>query len=167
MAFQKIDPKTFHDNVFTRIGSDWFLLTAGNEDCCNTMTAAWGGLGFLWNKNVATVYVRKSRHTFGFMEENDIFTMSFFDPSHRDVLNYCGSKLGRDVDKIKECGLTKIMLDGGVAFEEADLVIVCKKLHHQELAPEYFTNASVEEIYAADPDYHTMYIGEILGMYRK
>lgn len=166
MPFQKVDPNNFQENVFTRIGSDWFLLTAGTEEHCNTMTAAWGGLGFLWTKNVATVYVRKSRYTLEFMEQNDVFTLSFLDESHRKTLNTCGSKSGRDVDKIKECGLTKTVLDGGVAFEEANLVIVCRKLCHQELGPGSFTDPSVEQHYA-DRDYHTMYIGEILGIYRK
>lgn len=136
MAFTKMDIKDFHENVFTRMGSEWFLLTAGELEHCNTMTAAWGGVGVLWGKNVATAYVRKSRYTYDFMEQGDYFTMSFFGSSHRDALSFCGSKSGRDVDKIRETGLTKTLLDGGVAFEEAELVIVCKKLFHEELSPQ-------------------------------
>ena len=169
MAFTKMNIKDFHENVFTRMGSEWFLLTAGELEHCNTMTAAWGGVGVLWGKNVATAYVRKSRYTYDFMEQGDYFTMSFFGSSHRDALSFCGSKSGRDVDKIMETGLTKTLFDGGVAFEEAELVIVCKKLFHEELSPENFLDPSIDKNYAGKDagDYHTMYIVEILGIYKK
>ncbi len=167
MPLQKIDPLTFKENIFQKIGSEWFLLTAGNEENCNTMTAAWGGLGFLWGKNVATVYVRQSRYTYGFMEETDRFTLSFFgEGNQRDALAFCGSRSGRDVDKFEACGLHKIPLDGSTAIEEAELVITCKKLCRQPLLPESFTDPSVMEHYA-DHDYHTMYIGEIINIYRQ
>lgn len=169
MSFAKMDPKEFKENVFTRMSSEWFLLTAGTVDSCNTMTAAWGGIGVLWGKNVATAYVRKSRYTREFMERDNIFTLSFFGSACREALNLCGSKSGRNMDKIKEAGLTKTLLDGGVAFEEAELVIVCKKLFREELSPENFLDPSIEKNYVGKDagDYHTMYIGEILGIYKK
>ena len=78
MAFSKIDPKNIKDNVFSLIGDRWMLLTAGNKDKFNTMTASWGGLGVLWKMPVATTYVRPQRYTFGFMEENQTYTLSFY-----------------------------------------------------------------------------------------
>ena len=108
MPLQKIDPLTFKENIFQKIGSEWFLLTAGNEENCNTMTAAWGGLGFLWGKNVATVYVRQSRYTYGFMEETDRFTLSFFgEGNQRDALAFCGSRSGRDVISLRHADCIK------------------------------------------------------------
>ena len=169
MSFVKTGIQEFRENIFTKMGSEWFLLTAGKPEACNTMTAAWGGVGVLWGKNVATAYVRKSRYTYEFMERDEIFTMSFFGGSHRDVLNLCGSRSGRDLDKIKAAGLTAVPLDGGAAFEEAKLVLTCKKLFRQELSPENFLDPSIHKNYAGSDagDYHTMYIGEILGIYRK
>ena len=58
------------DNFFETISKEWMLVTAGNKDAFNTMTANWGGIGFLWNKPVVYVFIRPERYTFDFMEEN-------------------------------------------------------------------------------------------------
>lgn len=63
------------DNFFETISKEWMLVTAGNKDAFNTMTANWGGIGFLWNKPVVYVFIRPERYTFGFMEKNDYFTL--------------------------------------------------------------------------------------------
>ena len=165
--FQKVDSNTLCEKMFTRFASEWFLLTAGDPEHCNTMTAAWGGIGVLWGKNVATVYVRSDRYTKEFMDENDFFTMSFLGDGYRDELNLCGTESGRTMDKIKEAGLTKVELDGTTAFEEAEFVLVCKKLCRQELTPEFFCDPAIDAIYAGSDKYHIMYIGEIIGLYRK
>ena len=65
--FQELDPKALQGNVFSLFDDRWTLITAGTQDRCNTMTASWGGLGVLWNKNVATIYVRPQRYTFEFL----------------------------------------------------------------------------------------------------
>ncbi len=96
----KVDVKSLKLNPFTAIGEDWLLLTAGNKDNANTMTASWGGMGVLWGKNVVTVYVRPQRFTYQFMENSDYFTVAFFDESWRGALKLCGSKSGREVDKV-------------------------------------------------------------------
>ena len=95
---EKIDPKTITENVFSLIDEDWMLITAGTAERCNTMTASWGGLGVLWRKNVATVYIRPQRYTFEFVEREDYFTLSFFGGDYRPQLALCGSKSGREVD---------------------------------------------------------------------
>ena len=79
--FQNIDPKTLPENVFSLIGDRWMLVTAGTPAHCNTMTASWGGLGVLWNKPMATIYVRPQRYTFQFLEESDRFTSPSSPPS--------------------------------------------------------------------------------------
>ena len=105
------------------------LITAGNEEKCNTMTASWGGVGIMWGKNAVTTYIRPQRYTKEFVDANDTFTISFFDESYRKALNICGSVSGRDKDKIKEAGLTPYFVDGTAAFEEANLILVCKKMY--------------------------------------
>lgn len=104
--FSRIDPKELDQNVFSMIGEQWMLVTAGTVERCNTMTASWGGLGVLWGKPVATVYIRPQRYTLEFVEREDCFTLSFFGEEYRKALALCGSKSGRDVDKVKECGFT-------------------------------------------------------------
>ena len=83
-------------NPFTKIGKEWMLITAGNEEKCNTMTASWGGVGIMWGKNAVTTYIRPQRYTKEFVDANDTFTISFFDESYRKAFNICGSVSGRD-----------------------------------------------------------------------
>ena len=80
---RNIDPKQIVGNPFTMIGDQWMLITAGNGECCNTMTASWGGLGVLWNVSVATCYVRPQRYTKEFIDREEYFTLSFFGPEYK------------------------------------------------------------------------------------
>lgn len=167
MGFRKIDAKDIAANPFSLISEDWMLITAGNADGYNTMTASWGALGFRWGKNVAHCLVRPHRHTYGFMENGDYYTLSFYDEKYRDALNICGSKSGRDIDKAAECGLTPLFADcGAVYFEEASLVLVCKKLYFADLLEDNFTDLPIDQMYR-DKDFHREYIGEIIEVLQK
>ena len=126
----------------------------------NTMTASWGGLGILWERKVATCYIRPTRYTFEFTERSPYFTLSFFDEKHRKKLTYCGTHSGRNTDKIREAGLTPVKEGGFVYFEEARLVLACRKLYYQDIGPERFLDPKIENMYP-QKDYHRMYIGEI------
>ena len=128
MAFREIDPKELTGNPFERIGSQWMLVTAGDQNRYNTMTASWGGLGVMWGKNVAYTVIRPQRYTYEFMESNDTYTLSFYGKEYKTALNFCGSKSGRDVDKAKETGLTPVFSEAAPYFEQAEIVLVCRKL---------------------------------------
>lgn len=162
-----IDPKTIEKNVFSAIGKDWMLITAGDRQSCNTMTASWGGLGVLWGKDVATIYVRPQRYTYEFLEREDYFTLSFLPEEYRQALSFCGSKSGREVDKISHCGLTPAYGEGDAPyFEEAELVLVCRKLYFQDIDPARFLVPEIEGNYPKK-DYHRMYIGEVKEVLQK
>jgi flavin reductase (DIM6/NTAB) family NADH-FMN oxidoreductase RutF len=103
--FLTIKPDQITDNVFKLIGSDWMLITAGTLHEFNTMTASWGGMGVLWNKNVCWCVIRPHRYTYRFTEDADRFTLSFFEEEHRGILKFCGTRSGRDVDKLAATGL--------------------------------------------------------------
>ena len=90
------------DNLFETISKEWMLVTAGTKDKFNTMTANWGGAGFLWNRPVAFIFIRPERYTFDFIEQNDYLTLSFLGEEHKEIHKICGSKSGRDMDKVKE-----------------------------------------------------------------
>ena len=165
--FEKMDPKALDQNVFSLIGDQWMLITAGTEEKCNTMTASWGGLGVLWGKPVATVYIRPQRYTLEFVEREDTFTLCFFGEQYRKELALCGSKSGRDVDKVKECSFTVAASQGAPYFEQADLVLVCKKAYWQDMDPTHFLDGEIDGKWYPQKDYHRIFIGEILEVLRK
>ncbi|MEE0872696.1 MAG: flavin reductase family protein [Ruminococcus sp.] len=161
--FREITPQEIAENPFKLIGGDWALVTAGDRERFNTMTISWGGMGIMWNKPVVFSFIRPQRYTFEFTEQNDRFTMSFFDEEYRKALAFCGSKSGRDVDKVKETGLTPAFTEDGVPyFEEAKLVLVCKKLYAQDLNAQSITDQAVVSPNYNGNDYHKMYVSEIV-----
>lgn len=161
--FIKIDPEQITDNPFKLIGKDWGLVTAGDEDKFNTMTISWGGVGILWGKPVAYTFIRPQRYTYEFLEDKDYFTLSFYGEEYRKALSFCGSKSGRDFDKPAETGLTPAFTEDGVPyFEQARLVLVCKKLYAQDFNKEsVIDDDTVLKNYNGD-DWHRMYVSEIV-----
>ena len=149
------------ENASRLIGRDWMLITAGDAVACNTMTASWGGLGYLWNRPVAFIFIRPQRHTYGFVERADFFSLSFFEPKFHEALNYLGTVSGRDEEKIRTAKLSPVAAHNTVYFEEARLVMVCRKCYHQDLDPTHFLDSSIHKNYPSQ-DYHRMYIGEIV-----
>ena len=165
--FTEIDISTLDGNFFTKIGKEWMLITAGNEEKFNTMTASWGGIGFLWNKNVAITFIRPSRYTFEFVENNDYYTLSFFGGKMKNELTFCGRNSGRDVDKIKETGLVPVFGENALYFEQAELVLVCKKLYKQSMTKESFIDTSIADTVYPDNEFHYTFIGEIVKVLKK
>ncbi len=165
--FEKIDPKELSQNVFSAIGDQWMLITAGTKERCNTMTASWGGLGILWSVPMATIYIRPQRYTKQFVDENEYFTLAFFGPEWKQQLALCGTRSGRDVDKVKECGFTAAASDTGAApyFEEAELVLVCRKRMVMPMDPAAIPADVKEHHY--EGDYHDIYWGEIVEVLKK
>lgn len=153
-------------NPFERIGNDWCLISAGTEGDFNTMTASWGGVGVLWGKEVATCYIRPQRYTKKFVDGSDYFTLTFFPDGYKKALGLCGRVSGRDHNKPKEAGLTPLFTDGTVTFEEANLVLVCRKLYAQEMTEDSFVDKEVLRRNYPEMELHTMYIGEIVKAYK-
>ena len=168
--------RDFSGSPVQRIGDDWMLVTAGDTAAgagnWNTMTASWGAFGVLWQKDVAFMFIRPSRHTRSFPDTNALFTLSFFDRQYSKALDLCGEKSGKDCDKAAEAGLTPIVFDaslaagkiaGAIAFREAAQIVVCRKIYTQDILPELFLDSSIKEFYP-EPDYHRMYVGEVLAL---
>lgn len=164
---KEIKPEELNENPFKLIGKDWLLITAEKEGKVNTMTASWGGLGVIWGKNVATVYIRNSRYTKGFVDDGDTFSLCVMPESYRKELSYCGKISGRDEDKIAKCGFTVEHADKTPYFKEARLVLKCRKLFAQELKEESFVDKSIVTQFYGDKDWHVMYIAEIESILEK
>ncbi|KOF58019.1 MULTISPECIES: flavin reductase [Clostridium] len=165
--FKEVEIKELQFNPFTKIGNEWMLITAGTKEKFNTMTASWGGLGVFWGVNTVTVYIRPQRYTKKFVDTNDTFTIAFFDEKYKKALGLCGSVSGRDTDKVKEAGLTPYFVDDTAAFEEASMIMVCKKLYHHTMSPEDFDAKENDAKIYKDKDYHTIYIAEIKKVLEK
>lgn len=163
----EFDIKALSFNPFERIGSDWCLISAGTKESYNTMTASWGGVGILWNKEVATCYIRPQRYTKEFVDREEFFTLSFFPDGWRSALAFCGKYSGRDHDKAAETGLTPLFTDNTVTFEQANLVLVCRKLFAQPMTESSFVDREVLEKNYPKMDLHTIYVGEIVKAYRQ
>ena len=171
---QEISYKDLKFNPFNLIGGEWMLITAGDErlrvgddtsgmHSCNTMTASWGHLGCLWGNNdpSAVVYIRESRYTKEFVDEEPYFSLCVMDKSFKKQMAYLGSTSGRDEDKIAKAGVTPVYADNTVYFEEAKLVLVCKKVYAAEIQPSgIIYQETIEQSYPQG-DYHTMYVGKI------
>ena len=156
---------SFAMDIFEQFDKKWALLTAGSMEKFNTMTISWGGLGTLWGKPVATVYVRQSRYTHEFMDNGEYFTVSFYPESCRKILGVLGSKSGREMDKMKDSGLTPEKAGETVTFHEAEVTLVCRKLFRQTLDPANIPADIVKQYYEGQAD-HDMYIGEVVDILR-
>ena len=168
MDFKEKEIKDLSENPFKLIGDDWMLITAGKSDDFNTMTASWGNMGILWHKPVATCFIRPQRHTFDYANNAPYFTLSFFDEKYRKILNFCGSRSGRDTDKVKETGLNPVFIeDNIIGFEQARMVIVCKKLYEGDLQPGNFLFQELIDKNYKKNDFHRFYIGEIVKYLEK
>lgn len=167
MALNQVDLSAFTPQIFNIFGERTPLLTAGDRAACNTMTIGWCQLGRVWRVPTCTVYVRPSRHTFGYMESSDYFTVSILPESMKDALHFCGTKSGRDVDKFAACGLTVTYGAGDAPYiAEAEWVLVCKKLYVQDLDPACMLDQGPIDRHYADGDWHRVYVGQVVEVYK-
>lgn len=155
----------FDVSAFKIFDKEWALLTAGTPEHWNTMTISWGGLGTLWGRPVATVYVKPIRYTHEFMEESEYFTVSFYPEEYRKALGLLGSRSGRDGDKVKASGLTPVALEKAVTFSQARATLLCKKIYRQDLDLAAMPGEVAESVYKTEAP-HTMYIGEVVDVIR-
>ncbi|HWT26708.1 MAG TPA: flavin reductase [Mobilitalea sp.] len=160
--FKEISPELLRKNPFQAIGKEWMLITAGNEEKVNTMTASWGGLGVMYGKNVAFIVVRPQRYTKEFIDREETFSLSFLDKEYKKTLNYLGTVSGKIEDKIANSGLTLAFSDETPYFDEANYVFICKKLFKQSLSGDSLLENNLESTWYPNKDFHTLYIAEII-----
>lgn len=165
-----IDFEHLQANAAQLIGKRWMLITAGSPGDFNCMTASWGGLGFLWNRPVAFVFVRPNRHTRTYIDAVPSFTLSFMPETYRKDLIFCGRNSGKDVDKMAHTQLRPLTTDSGlVAFEDADLILECRKMFRTTLQEADFLDwrEVAPQWYAEDNPLHLLYICEITSTHTR
>lgn len=156
--FKEINPKDLDENFIKLIADEWMLVSAGNKEKYNMMTASWGFAGEMWGADSVMTVIRPQRYTLEFINDNDYFTLSFYG-DNKDIHKVCGSKSGRDTDKTALTGLTPVFSDNTVYFNEARLVLVCKKQYVQQMDESCFTDKEPLRWY--NGDLHYMVIGKI------
>ena len=164
---KEINIRDIKENAVKMISDDWALLSAGNENGFNTMTVSWGGIGELWGKDVAFIFVRPQRYTKEFIDREELMTLSFFGGEYKKEMGFCGKNSGRDCDKMKETGLTPEFAEGTVYIKEAKNVLILKTLAVTEMNPDSFLDKNIEPSCYPNKDYHIVYIAEIVKTLEK
>lgn len=164
---QKITPYEITKNPFSLIGKQWAMITTRRGGKTNTMTASWGGVGILWNKPVAYIFLRPQRFTRELLDDSERFSVCFLPEELRQAMTYCGKESGRDGDKLAACGLTATELDHAPVLEQSELALVCRKLYRQQLDPGCFVDKSIDGTCYPGQDYHYLYVAEIEQAYVK
>ena len=164
MSFKQISPEELNQNPFVAIGSEWMLIAAENGGKSNAMTASWGGVGIMWGKPSAFVFIRQTRYTKEFVDAGDHFTLNFFGGNFKKELGYFGRVSGRDEDKIAKTGMNVSTVENVPVFDDATTVLVCRKMFTQKLDEAGFIDRKVlEQNYeiGSSDSMHSIYIAEI------
>ena len=150
------------------------ILSAGNKENHNSCVIGWGLLGVAWSKPLFIVYVKPDRYTYQFMEKTEFFTVNFIKKSLYKKFRPYGNQSGRDINKEEVTGAhIEFMDNGGITFKEAEEVYVCKMMartyfEEKNLSPEiieFYDKAST--LFKQTKEPHGVYIGEIIGHYKK
>ena len=157
---QILSPFELEGNIMRSLGTDWMLITAGDEQKYNTMTASWGGMGILWNKSVVFIFVRPQRYTYEFIESHDYFSISFYDKTWARALKFCGTNSGRDVNKAKVTGLIPAFDEKAPYFIQTKLAVICRKLYAQDMEECCIIDEDIKQYYKNN-DYHRVYVAEM------
>lgn len=163
MAFKEIEANLINENFIKNIGDEWMLITAGNKDSYNMMTASWGFAGVMWGFPTAIAAIRPERYTTEFVEREDYYTLSFYG-DNKKIHAVCGKESGRNVNKTEKTGLTPVFDDetGAPYFEEARMVLICQKVYEQTLEKSGFLNDEIPKSAYPTENYHKMFYGKIL-----
>ncbi len=159
MAFKETNIKELNENFIKNIADEWMLIAAGDESGYNMMTASWGFVGEMWGSDTVIAAVRPQRYTMEFIDKSDYFTLSFYGDK-KEIHKVCGSRSGREVNKTELTGLTPVFSDNTVYFDDARLVIVCKKQYVAPLKEEGFLDKEILNKWY-NGDLHNMIFGKI------
>ena len=167
-GYMKIAPTDIEGNIVQRIGDEWMLITAGTPDSYNTMTAGWGGMGIIWSTPVSFIAVRNTRHTYGFLQKNDLYTLTFFGGGEKEAMTYLGTHSGRDGDKVAQTNLTPMETPlGSMSFAQATMILECRKLYEDKLDPKSMFDDEIAKDYLKNDERHVLFLGEIVNVWVK
>ena len=160
-VFQPVNPEDIENSAYRFVGEK-IIISSIKDGKVNAVAAGWGGVGYVWNKRVTFIFVRKSRYTAECIDESGEYSISFMDQDqYRGALKYLSMVSGRDEDKIAGSRLT-VNYDDGIPFiDEAREVITCKVIYKQGLDQDCFVDKNIIDELYKDGDYHFVYAGEV------
>jgi flavin reductase (DIM6/NTAB) family NADH-FMN oxidoreductase RutF len=164
--FKEISPKEMNDNVFTLVGKDFFVITAGKENHYNSMVGSGGGFGLIFKKPVTWCILQTTRYTLELMQKEQTYTLSYFSNKYKKRILFLGTKSGRDSAKMKEVKLTSVQTpSGNMCFKEARLIFECKLTQLSTPALDDFcapeAREYIDEMYKDVNEYRKYAFGEI------
>ena len=164
--FDTVDVRNIKEDVFTLVGEDYGILTAGTPEKFNSMVTSWGGWGIVFGKPGVFHFLRSNRYTLELMRDQQTYTVSFFDDEFKDDIMQFGMKSGRNSDKMKKTKLTAVQTPAGnSAYKEAKIILECRLIEVTTVAPEDFYNAEdrkfVTDAYAETGDWHKLVLSQI------
>ena len=168
MSFCLVQPKDLDTNLFRMIDDEWLLICSYDEKNGreNMMTASWGGMGILWNRQVCFLFVRPQRYTHDLLDTEVRFSVCVLPEVYRHAHKVCGSQSGRTVDKMAVTGLHETDFEGVKGVLESKYVFIVKQLYRDELTKCGFMDMALLKNYPTD-DFHTVYVCEIEKIFQK
>jgi flavin reductase (DIM6/NTAB) family NADH-FMN oxidoreductase RutF len=162
---KEVDYREVFHTTMKRLSGEGILLVAGNPP--NPMTIGWGTVGYIWNKPVITVMVRPVRYTFGLIESSRDFSVCLLPDPYKRELALCGTKSGREMDKLEACKLTIEPCIRVESFFISESIIhyECRIIHKHFIDPSNL-DVVIDKRYYPGKDYHMVYYGEILGIFK-
>lgn len=167
MTKKKIDIRDYAGQIIEAMRSG-VLLTTKVGDKVNSMTIGWGTLGIIWERPVFVAYVRRQRYTREMLDKCREFTINVpVGEYRRKILGICGSKSGRDMDKIKAAGLTLVEPEfiNTPGIKELPMTLECRVLYSQEQESDQFNDEITRQFYTMETGDHFCYYGEIVSAY--
>lgn len=167
MSLEKTSIYDIDENFVKLIRKDACITSFGSANHHNALAVGWALIGSLWRYEVAEVYIKPTRYSFNFAENEKYFSLMWFDKNiHEEIIKTYGSLSGRDVDKDKLSNLSLIELDGCACYKEARLIIVCEKIYSHALKEEEILDQNVINMpLYDDKKYHSSYTGKIINVY--
>ncbi len=168
---KEIDVFAYASKILEEVGKG-VLLTTSLDGKVNTMTVGWGTMGIQWGKPIFIAYVRQSRYTKEFLDQTGEFTINVpMESVDKQILCLCGTKSGRDVDKVAALGLTTVpgTTVAAPGFTQLPLTLECKVIYRQDQNLQAICPESLARFYAPgsadEENFHTAYYGEITAAY--
>ena len=169
--YNEIKPYESKIPTYKEIKEHYFLVTAGDEKKCNSMTVNWVSFGIFFQMPTLTIYIGAERYTKEFIDKSEYFSVCALDyQKYKEQLNFMGSFSGKFGDKYKKTKLTPVKLDNTMAIKEANTIYICRRLAQSDIIPK--TIRECEELHTMfdvnnPKDYTTAYIAEIIKVYEK